>query len=122
MGSKKNVKIPRVINVPKIGGLTALNALGSLTNGIAAIAKTIHNARMAKEDTEEKKRYNKKIESVAVGEGLCLIPIERVMVSIFNSIVGGKDLKIETTNFSATQYTTIKYRHYIYCKEIYPTF
>jgi len=37
MGSKKNVKVPRVINVPKIGGflpivpiLTALSALGSL--------------------------------------------------------------------------------------------
>jgi len=54
MGSTKNVKVPRVINVPKIGGflpimtiLTALSALGSLASGSAAIAKTINNARMA---------------------------------------------------------------------------
>jgi len=30
--------------------LTALSALGSLASGSAAIAKTINNARMAKED------------------------------------------------------------------------
>jgi len=61
MGSKKNVKIPRVVNVPEIGSflpivpiLTALSALGSLASGSSAIAKSINNARMAKEDMEEK--------------------------------------------------------------------
>jgi len=61
MGSKKNVKVPRVINVPKIGGflpivpvLTAPSALGSLASGSAAIAKTMNYARMAKEEIEEK--------------------------------------------------------------------
>jgi len=54
MGSKKNVRVPRVINVPKIGGflpivpiLTALSALGSLASGSAAIAKTIKQLLMA---------------------------------------------------------------------------
>jgi len=81
MGSKKNVKVPRVINVPKIGGflpivpiLTALSALGSLASGSAVIAKTINNARMAKKDMGEKKRHRRKIESVAVGEVLYLKP------------------------------------------------
>jgi len=41
--------------------LTALSARGSLTSGSAAIAKTITNARMPKEDMEEKKRHNRKI-------------------------------------------------------------
>jgi len=48
--NKKNIKIPRIINVPKIGGLlfivpilTALSALGSLASGSAAIARTINN-------------------------------------------------------------------------------
>jgi len=67
MGSKKNDKVPRVLNVPKIGGflpivpiLKAFSALGSLAS---------NNARMTKEDMEEKKRHNKFIESVSVGEG-----------------------------------------------------
>jgi len=57
--------------------LTALSALGSLANGGAAIAKTINNARMAKEDMEEKNRHNRKIESVAVEEGLYLKPYRK---------------------------------------------
>jgi len=81
MGYRKNVH--RVINVPKIGGflpivpiLTALSALGSLASGIAAIAKTINNARMAKEDMEEKKLHNMKILSGAVGEGLYIESVQ----------------------------------------------
>jgi len=68
MGSNNNVKVPRVTTVPKIGGflpivpiLTALSDLGSLASGSAAIAKTINNARTAKEDMEEKKRHTRKI-------------------------------------------------------------
>jgi len=64
---KKNIKIPRIINVPKIGGflpilpiLTTLSALGSLASGSAAIAKTINNANMGKKQLEESKRHNKK--------------------------------------------------------------
>jgi len=66
MGSKKNDKVPRVLNVPKIGGflpivpiLKAFSALGSLASSSAAIPKAINNARMTKEDMEEKKRHNK---------------------------------------------------------------
>jgi len=57
--------------------LTALSALGSLASGSAAVAKTINNAIMAKEDMEEKKRHNRKIESVAVGEGLYIKPYRK---------------------------------------------
>jgi len=71
----KNVKINRVFNIPKIGGflpivpiLTALSALGSLASGSAAIAKTINNARMAKEDMEDTKSHYRKVEN---GEGPC---------------------------------------------------
>jgi len=84
MGSKKNVKIPRVINVPKIGGflpivpiLTPLSAVGSLASGSAAIAKTIYNARMVKEGMKEMKRHNRKIDSVNEGGGLYLKPYRK---------------------------------------------
>jgi len=63
--------------LPIVPILTALSALGSVASGSAAIVKTVNNARMAKEDMEEKKRHNRKIESVAVGEGLYLKPYKK---------------------------------------------
>jgi len=81
---KKNNKIPRIINVPKIGGflpivpiLTALSALGSLASGSAAIAKTINNASMGKKQLEESNRHNNKIECIKVGEGMFLKPYRK---------------------------------------------
>jgi len=81
---KKNIKIPRIINVPKIGGflpivpiLTALSALGSLASGSAAIAKTINNANMGKTQLEESKQHNKKMEGIKVGEGMFLKPYRK---------------------------------------------
>jgi len=73
--NKKNFKISRIINVPKICGflpivpiLTALSALCSLASGSAVIAKTVNNASMGKKQFEESKRHNKKMESIKVGE------------------------------------------------------
>lgn len=84
MGCRKNVVIPRVIAVPKVGGflplvpiLTALSAVGSLASGSAAIVKSINNAKMAKAHLEENQRHNRKMESVALGEGLYLQPYKK---------------------------------------------
>lgn len=81
---KKEVVVPRVISVPKIGGflplipiLTALGAIGSLSAGGAAIAKAINNAKTAREQLEENKRHNKSIEAIALGQGLYLKPYRK---------------------------------------------
>jgi len=105
LGSKKNVKVPRIINVPKIGGFlpivpifTALSALGSLASGSAII----NNARMVKEDMEEKKRHRRKIESVAVGEGLYLKTYRKGYGCFLKHYSKGKGIKKQKTSFSAT--------------------
>jgi len=75
--------------------LTALSALGSLASCSAAIAKTINNARMVKEDMEEKKRHNRKTESVAVGEGLNLKPFRKGYGFFLKPYSTGKELRSE---------------------------
>lgn len=83
-GKKRQVVIPRVINVPKIGGflplipiLTALGAIGSLTTGGAAIAKAVNATKNAKNQLEEAIRHNKTMEAIAVGKGLYLKPYKK---------------------------------------------
>lgn len=79
---KKRIKSPRIIKVPKTGGIlplipifAGLSALGTLSGGAAAIAKTVNDAKSAKQQLEEAKRHNRKIESIAVGgRGLYLRP------------------------------------------------
>lgn len=80
-GKKSQVIIPRIINVPKIGGflplipiLTALGAVGSLATGGSAIAKAVNATKNAKNQLEESIRHNKAMESIAVGKGLYLKP------------------------------------------------
>jgi len=51
-----------------------------------------NNARMAKEE-EEKKRHNRKIESVAVGEGLCLMPDRKGYGFFLKPYSKGKGIK-----------------------------
>lgn len=97
---KKNIKVPRVINVPKIGGflplvpiLTALSAIGSLASGSAAIAKAITNANTGKKQLEESKRHNKKMESIHVGNGMFLKPYKKgygLYLNPFKGAIGGK--------------------------------
>jgi len=84
MGRKKNVRVPRVINVPKVEGflqlvsiLTALSALGSLDSGSAAIANAINNARAANEQLDESKRHKMKMERVVLGDGMYLKPYRK---------------------------------------------
>lgn len=72
---KKKVKVPRVIPVPKSGGLlpllplfAGLSALGTLAGGAAGVAKTIADTRAKARQLEEMKRHNMRMESVAVGK------------------------------------------------------
>lgn len=83
-GKKSQVVIPRVINVPKIGGflplipvLTALGAIGSLSTGGAAIAKAVNAAKNAKKQLEEATRHNKSMEAIAIGKGFYLKPYKK---------------------------------------------
>lgn len=91
VGSKKNIKIPRVIPIPtttKEGGVipfllpifAGLSALGSLAGGAAGVAKVIHDAGATKKQFEEGVRHNKKMEIIAQtkkGEALYLKPYKK---------------------------------------------
>lgn len=74
-GGRKKIKIPRVIRVPKIGGIipliplfAGLSALGALSGGAAGIAKAVNDARSAKDKLAESKRHNKTMEAIALGK------------------------------------------------------
>lgn len=79
---KKQVQIPRIIKVPKIGGVlpfliplfAGLSALGALSGGAAGIARAVSKAGEAKNELEEAKRHNKTLEAIALGKGLYLKP------------------------------------------------
>lgn len=78
----KKIKPTRIIKIPKTGGIlpllpifAGLSALGTISGGAAAIAKTVNDARSAKQKLEEAKRHNRRIEEIAVGgKGLYLRP------------------------------------------------
>ncbi|XP_075157398.1 uncharacterized protein LOC142230644 [Haematobia irritans] len=91
-GKKSHVVIPRVINVPKIGGflplvpiITALGALGAISSGVSSIARTINTAKDAKKQLEESMRHNKSMESIAMGKGLYLKPYKTGMGITLNN-------------------------------------
>ena len=72
---KKKIKIPRVIRIPKKGGLlpllplfAGLSAIGTLAGGAAGIAKTVTDARAKTKQLSEMKRHNKHMESIALGK------------------------------------------------------
>lgn len=78
---KSKISIPRIIPLPKVGGvlplipiITALAALG--TTG-SSIYKTIRDIKRGKEDLEESKRHNRYMESIAMGKGLFLKSYKR---------------------------------------------
>lgn len=74
----KKVKIPRVIQIPKSGGVlpflvplfAGLSALGSLAGGTAGIVKAVNDAKDAKKRLEEFQRHNRAIERVKIGNGM----------------------------------------------------
>lgn len=74
-GGRKKVKLPRVIPVPKVGGIlplipifAGLSALGALSGGAAGIAKAVTDARAANEKLKESQRHNKAMEDIALGK------------------------------------------------------
>lgn len=80
--SKKHVKTPRVIPVPKVGGVipllvpifAGLSAAGALAGGAAGVAKAVIAANEAKNQLKESKRHNETMEAIAMGKGLFLKP------------------------------------------------
>lgn len=74
-------ELPRIIPLPKTGGilpliplLAGLSALGSIAGGSAAIAKTVNDYKSAQKSLKEAERHNKTMEAIAVGKGLYIIP------------------------------------------------
>lgn len=79
--NKKYAKTPRIIPVPKVGGIipllpifAGLSAAGALAGGAAGVAKAVVAANEAKNQLKESRRHNKTMESIAMGKGLFLKP------------------------------------------------
>lgn len=78
----KYMKTPRIIPVPKVGGVipllvpifAGLSAAGALAGGAAGVAKAVVAANEAKNQLKELKRHNMTMEAVALGKGLFLKP------------------------------------------------
>jgi Phospholipase A2-like domain len=68
-------KIPRIIPIPKQGGVipflvplfAGLSAAGALAGGASAIAKTVNEAKSARKSLNEMRRHNEKMEAIAIG-------------------------------------------------------
>lgn len=86
-GGKRKIKTPRILPIPKTGGIlpllpifAGLSALGALSGGAAAVAKTVVDAKNSKKQMEEAQRHNKVLEAVALGKkgsGLYLKPYKQ---------------------------------------------
>lgn len=75
------IKVPRVIPIPKTGGVlplipifAGLSALGALAGGAAGIAKTVNDYKSAQQNLRETERHNRTMEGLAVGKGLYIKP------------------------------------------------
>lgn len=93
--------LPRIIPVPKIGGVlplipifAGLSALGALVGGSAGVANAVINAKSAKKKFTEAKRHNETMEAIALGKspktgsGLFLSPYKKaygLYLSPYNS-------------------------------------
>lgn len=73
-GGRKRIKIPRIIPIPKTGGIipllpliASLGAIGSLAGGTAGVVQAVNKARQGRQRLEEAKRHNKAIEDIALG-------------------------------------------------------
>lgn len=76
IGGRKNINIPRIIPLPKTGGilpllpliLGGLSAAGALSGGAAGIYKAVNDGKMAKKKLEEAERHNRHMEAIALGK------------------------------------------------------
>lgn len=78
------VKLPRIIPIPKTGGIlplipifAGLSALGSLAGGVGGIAKAVNDYKSAQKNLAESERHNKTMESIALGKGLYIKPYKK---------------------------------------------
>lgn len=76
-GGKRNIRIPRIIPVPKTGGFlislfAGLSALGTLLGAGAGVVNAINKVNNARKQLAEAFRHNKAMEKIAVGKGLYL--------------------------------------------------
>lgn len=76
--NKKTIQsgLPRIIPVPKIGGIlplvpifAGLSALGALMGGSAGVAGAVLSAQRAKKELKEAQRHNQTMESIALSHG-----------------------------------------------------
>lgn len=79
IAENSSIKVPRIIPVPKTGGVlplipifAGLSAAGSLAGGVATIKKMINDFKAAKQRLTELKRHNEKMEALCIGNGLKL--------------------------------------------------
>lgn len=77
-------RLPRIIPIPKTGGIlplipifAGLSALGALAGGAAGVAKTVNDYRTAQKNLQESERHNKTMESIAIGKGLYIKPYKK---------------------------------------------
>lgn len=87
VGGRSRVRKPRIIPIPKQGGIlpliplfAGLSALGTLTGGAAGIASAVNKAKDAQKRLEESQRHNKTMEAIALGKtgnGLYLKPYRK---------------------------------------------
>lgn len=73
-GRKGKISVPRIIPLPKTGGMlplipifAGLSALGSLAGGTTAIVRAIGATKEAKEALKESQRHNNAMEAIAIG-------------------------------------------------------
>lgn len=75
------IRVPRVIPIPKTGGVlplipifAGLSALGTLAGGAAGIAKTVNDYKAGQQNLREAERHNKAMEALVLGKGLYIKP------------------------------------------------
>ncbi|KAJ8911233.1 hypothetical protein NQ315_012220 [Exocentrus adspersus] len=73
VGGKRNVRTPRIIPVPKTGGilpilpiLAGLSALGALAGGAAKVAKVVNDVQSGRKQLAEAQRHNNQMEAIAL--------------------------------------------------------
>lgn len=89
VGGKRKIRLPRIIPIPKSGGIlpliplfAGLSALGTLTGGAAAVTNAINQSKNARQKFDEAQRHNKTMEAIALGKsgkGLYLAPYRKGM-------------------------------------------
>lgn len=86
-GCRKNVRQPRILPIPKVGGVlplipifAGLSALGALVGGAAGVTKAVNDSQAAKKQFAESLRHNQMMEAIALrGKGLYLKPYKTGM-------------------------------------------